>query len=315
MSVTPNLVEFKAGDVILLEGEISDALYILESGTIEVIKESKVLCELSDRKTFFGEMAFILRRRRTATLRAKTPVRALKISNLDPSAMDSRMAKASIAFLKVMASRLDLSNEENRRLEGYADFYEAMRQEAQTDPKLKEAFMKVEKKVRISQKKESDRLLSDYLKTPWVWTKIEESVMEMLKCYLKDDIQVDELKEWISDSPMFGICSSINFSGDRNGTVVIDMEDGLVRAIQMGMGLGDGEAEAETTQEMSNLILGNLKKKMQQQSIVLDTPKQISDTEQLKNVLHNNPALTMSIGSSAGSMRLVYQLELQSNVR
>lgn len=80
---------FPAGTVILKEGEPGDKLYLLWEGQVDVLKttlygESYVTASLQDSyHCSFGEMALIDRGTRSATIRAKTPCRALSLSYED----------------------------------------------------------------------------------------------------------------------------------------------------------------------------------------------------------------------------------------
>eukprot|EP00003_Mantamonas_plastica_P025252 TRINITY_DN4911_c0_g2_i6.p2 TRINITY_DN4911_c0_g2~~TRINITY_DN4911_c0_g2_i6.p2 ORF type:complete len:119 (+),score=35.67 TRINITY_DN4911_c0_g2_i6:437-793(+) len=63
--------DFKAGDVIIREGDIGDQFFIVESGSVVVHKgnDETVLCELTTGQ-YFGELALILNEQRRATVQA-----------------------------------------------------------------------------------------------------------------------------------------------------------------------------------------------------------------------------------------------------
>ena len=63
---------YKAGDVVLPSGELGKGFCILESGTLEVIRENKVLSEIDIVGSIFGELSEILGMKRDATIQAKT---------------------------------------------------------------------------------------------------------------------------------------------------------------------------------------------------------------------------------------------------
>lgn len=76
-SSTP-FVEFAAGDAILREGEAASALYIIESGKVAILRGADQLAELGP-GDFFGEMAILQESAHSASARAATAVRALRI--------------------------------------------------------------------------------------------------------------------------------------------------------------------------------------------------------------------------------------------
>ncbi len=71
--------EYHAGQIIFLENTNADALYIIVSGTVDVLKLSKDLTSNEEFLTekgsgdFFGEMSIIDELPRSATIRAKSP--------------------------------------------------------------------------------------------------------------------------------------------------------------------------------------------------------------------------------------------------
>ncbi len=72
-------VEVASGDLLIEEGALAYELFMIEEGTAEVEAGGKVLANLGPGDVV-GEMAVILQERRGASVRAKTPIRALAIS-------------------------------------------------------------------------------------------------------------------------------------------------------------------------------------------------------------------------------------------
>jgi CRP/FNR family transcriptional regulator, cyclic AMP receptor protein len=72
-------IRCEAGCAVITEGETGDAMYIVKSGTVEIVKKTKqgdpyTVAELSsDKNMFFGEMALIDQDRRSAGVLCKTP--------------------------------------------------------------------------------------------------------------------------------------------------------------------------------------------------------------------------------------------------
>ena len=86
--------EYAPGDEIIREGEIGDALYVIESGEVEIIKQvsgagTKKIATLSGEISlisqheggFFGEMALLDTEPRSATVRAESQTVVYKLSS------------------------------------------------------------------------------------------------------------------------------------------------------------------------------------------------------------------------------------------
>jgi cAMP-dependent protein kinase regulator len=71
-------VNVAPGEVIVKQGEVSDAFYAIGSGQVEVLDKRKVLSTLGP-GAYFGEIGLLLDVPRTATVRAKTPVRLYRL--------------------------------------------------------------------------------------------------------------------------------------------------------------------------------------------------------------------------------------------
>jgi CRP-like cAMP-binding protein len=73
---------YQSGEIIVRQGEVGDCMYFVQSGKVEVIKESEGrevrLAELGEGE-FFGEMALFERDVRSATVRPLGEVRVLSV--------------------------------------------------------------------------------------------------------------------------------------------------------------------------------------------------------------------------------------------
>ena len=76
--------KFGAGELIVREGDEGDSLFIIRSGTVEVLAIAsdgkQVHIRDLTRPTFFGEMALMTGEKRTATIRARTDVELLELN-------------------------------------------------------------------------------------------------------------------------------------------------------------------------------------------------------------------------------------------
>lgn len=83
-------VNYPPGEPIVVQGETGDAFYALRSGQVEVTEDGKPVATLGP-GAFFGEIALLMDSPRTATVRARTPVRAYR---LDREGFDRILAGA-----------------------------------------------------------------------------------------------------------------------------------------------------------------------------------------------------------------------------
>lgn len=85
-ALVPNIFDaqrqehFQVGDVVFRQGEESSHLYFIVSGEYEVLANDKRVTTLGPWDVFLGEMSFLLKNRRTATVRAITSGTLIKIS-------------------------------------------------------------------------------------------------------------------------------------------------------------------------------------------------------------------------------------------
>ncbi|MBT6849727.1 MAG: response regulator [Opitutae bacterium] len=97
--------EYEAGDVVLPEGELGKGFCILESGTLEVVRDGRTLTEIDTAGSIFGELSEILSMKRDATIRAKTPA---KVRHVEESIADivTKNPKVSIKLIRTLGRRL-----------------------------------------------------------------------------------------------------------------------------------------------------------------------------------------------------------------
>lgn len=102
--------EFSPGDVLFREGEVGDVMYVIQSGTVRISKNigghDKLLAILGAGE-FFGEMALLNGKPRTATATATDPTRCLVIDSRRLEEMVAKNAEISLRLIKKLAKRLD----------------------------------------------------------------------------------------------------------------------------------------------------------------------------------------------------------------
>lgn len=72
-------VSFASGETLFLQGDNTQDMYLLVSGQIEVFKDDKKIADITEPGTTVGEMSFLLNAKRTATVKALTDVKTIKI--------------------------------------------------------------------------------------------------------------------------------------------------------------------------------------------------------------------------------------------
>jgi CRP-like cAMP-binding protein len=99
-----NRVEYPAGQVLFEQDDNSRDLYMLISGSVEVIMHGQKLATISEGGSIFGEISFLLEVPRTATVRTIAPSEFLVIGDVDSLVETQPMLMARIA--KLLAARL-----------------------------------------------------------------------------------------------------------------------------------------------------------------------------------------------------------------
>jgi CRP-like cAMP-binding protein len=98
-------VDLPDGEVLTREGEPGDAFYVLVRGSAEVRKGHRRVATLGA-GDFAGEIALLTDAPRTATVRATSPVTALKTTQKGFSALLDTSPKIQRKVLRALAERL-----------------------------------------------------------------------------------------------------------------------------------------------------------------------------------------------------------------
>ena len=103
--------EVDVDEVIIEEGDVDDAFFIITAGSVLVSKGGQRLSELRQGDCF-GEMGYLSRTRRSATVTAIKPVSLMKAnSNLIEQVTQECQLRFYKVFLRVLVSRLSSTNE------------------------------------------------------------------------------------------------------------------------------------------------------------------------------------------------------------
>ena len=117
---------FAPGDVVFSQGDAGDALFVLESGHVEVTAQgpeggAAAPLAVIQAPASFGEMSLVDREVRSATVRARTECIALQLTAENFTAFRKRSRDGFTLFLvnvaRVLSSRL---RETNQKLAGRA---------------------------------------------------------------------------------------------------------------------------------------------------------------------------------------------------
>ncbi len=101
--------EYNKGCEIIVEGDIDDAFFVIAAGSVEVVRETKVVGELAQGDCF-GEMGYLAHSQRTATIKAKSYVKLMKINGtlIDQLSVGCQLHFNKV-FLRTLVKRLSLT--------------------------------------------------------------------------------------------------------------------------------------------------------------------------------------------------------------
>jgi len=100
----------KKGDVIIKEGDPSDCLYYISSGTYEVLHNGKCVGNLSPQDILMGEMSFLLNQRRSATIRATSAGKLIHLTQKTFINIIREYPHYGVFLSKLLAKRIVRSN-------------------------------------------------------------------------------------------------------------------------------------------------------------------------------------------------------------
>jgi hypothetical protein len=100
------------GDSIFEEGEDSDFLYYISSGSYTASLEGRIVGSIDAGDIFMGEMAFLLNNKRSVTVTAKTKGKLIKVSRRSFIHIIKEFPHYGIFLSKLIARKLDRANRE-----------------------------------------------------------------------------------------------------------------------------------------------------------------------------------------------------------
>ena len=118
--MSENLIErfardYASGCVLFREGDPGDFMYVIQAGTIEIrrrVGDSERVLALLPPGEFFGEMALINARPRSATAVVREDARLLVIESRTFEAMLRGRVEIAVRMIKTLAGRLERANQQ-----------------------------------------------------------------------------------------------------------------------------------------------------------------------------------------------------------
>jgi len=101
--------EFEPGNEIIVEGDIDDSFYIISGGSVDVLKGNTIIGSLN-KGDCFGEMAYLSKTERTATIQARDYVSLMKINAtlIDQVSVDCQLHFSKV-FMRTLVKRLSMT--------------------------------------------------------------------------------------------------------------------------------------------------------------------------------------------------------------
>jgi CRP/FNR family cyclic AMP-dependent transcriptional regulator len=112
LSFTSERVSYMAGEEFIKQGEVGESAFVIISGEVEVIIETAdgaTAIGTVNANQLVGEVALLHSGRRTATLRAKTPINCLMLSKDVFFHLLREFPEFSLAVMRDLAARLERS--------------------------------------------------------------------------------------------------------------------------------------------------------------------------------------------------------------
>lgn len=109
----PVFVDLTAGNFVFREGDSGSDMYIIEAGTVEVLRVARGSAPVASLGPgdFFGEMAILEDQPRFASVRALTPVRLLRVDRADFAGMLRDNFEIAVRIMRKLVARLRRTEE------------------------------------------------------------------------------------------------------------------------------------------------------------------------------------------------------------
>jgi CRP/FNR family cyclic AMP-dependent transcriptional regulator len=99
-------ISVREGEELVTQGRFAHEFFVIEDGSAEVLKDGERIAELGP-GDFFGEIALLESERRTATVRATTPMDVIVMFGRDFKQMEHEMPAVADRVRSAIRARLD----------------------------------------------------------------------------------------------------------------------------------------------------------------------------------------------------------------
>ena len=106
VAISTDEIDLRNGHVLTREGRPGREFFILVEGTASVTQDGETIAELKD-GDWFGEIALLTHRPRTATVTATSPVRVLVLTDRAFRRVVETMPRIALKVLASVGQRLD----------------------------------------------------------------------------------------------------------------------------------------------------------------------------------------------------------------
>ena len=109
LAFTSDRVNFSADEVLFRQGDAGDAAYLILNGTADVLVESPngpIKVAKIERNSIVGEISILCDAARNATVKAQTPIEALRIRKEQFLKLLMDFPEVTIEVMRVLADRL-----------------------------------------------------------------------------------------------------------------------------------------------------------------------------------------------------------------
>jgi CRP-like cAMP-binding protein len=113
MAVMSDRMTYEADEILFNQGDISDSVYVVLSGSFDVINVSsgeEVRLARLEGGTIVGDLGVLGDRPRSATIRSVTPMHVLRIEKDDFLGLIQQVPKLAMAVARELALRLERLN-------------------------------------------------------------------------------------------------------------------------------------------------------------------------------------------------------------
>lgn len=109
-----NIIEYKKGDVLFREGEVSKDLYIIQNGIVKIYKEvdgKRLPIALVHAGQFVGELSFFDGKPRSASAEAATELKVIKLDQAKLEKEIRRLPSWLLVLIRSIADRMREADE------------------------------------------------------------------------------------------------------------------------------------------------------------------------------------------------------------